>query len=262
MAGNYFETAPPPQARARGRETAAKIRAIAGRFVRERWRLLTRPQMVDLGGIKTPVPAFCTPEIRRQIYAEFYERPEREAVAALVGPDDRVLELGAAIGVVTCVIVKAGPQASLHIEANPELPAAALRTLAANGLWADIRVGAVVPDDHDGDDVAFGIEDAFWSSAISAASPVRRVTVPALRLSRLLEEVSPTILVLDVEGAECALLSGPAFAGVRAISVELHRAVTGAPAQSAMLAHLLGLGFHIDFLLTSQENLVLRRDLH
>ena len=53
------------------------------------------------------------------------------------------------------------------------------------------------------------------------------IHLPTLSFAALLAEVRPQVLVLDVEGAECDLFAGVDLSGVRAISMELHRRLTG-----------------------------------
>lgn len=232
------------------------------RSVRGIWRTRMRPSQVTIDGLKLPLdPQLCSPAIRREINFETYEQDERRLIPPLVGPDDRVLEIGAGIGLVTAAIVRARPAASRHIEANAALIPAIGRTLSANGLSADVQHAAVVADDHHGPDITLRVGPDFWSSSLKKRATLETsVTVPAIRLSGLLSGFRPTLLVMDIEGAECDLLTGADLAGVRAIAVELHARVTGPGPQRRMLQHLLAQGFHVDFTASRNETVLLLRE--
>lgn len=244
---------------------SARAADMAGRLLREiRYRLM-RPAAIRLDGHVVPVgDVAMTPEIAAQLYGGHYEGPERRALRELIRADDRVLEVGTALGVVALAIRAAGPAAALHVEANPEMIEAAHATLAANGMEAEIRHGAVVPDDYDADTITLATGAAFWSgTTVAEAGKVleRQIEVPALRLGPLCAAFAPTVLVMDIEGAECALLDGGAALpdSVRAIVVELHVAKTGPAAQRRMLTALMEQSFWIDFRRSERENIVLFR---
>jgi len=229
-------------------------------------RRVMRPATVRIDGLRVPVDRAWPPAILRALDFGSYELPERMAVRALVGRSDRVLELGAAIGVVGSAILRARPAMARHYEANPALIPHARATFAANGEAApDLRCAAVVGGGHDGGTATLHVGQAFWGSGLAARrSSVGTVEVPAIRFTEVLDDFRPTVIVMDVEGAECALLGEAppgALAGVRAVSVETHPAETGNAAVSAMLARLLAEGLHLDLGRSRGRNLVLRRDL-
>lgn len=236
--------------------------AEIARLSRASVRLLTRPSRIAIDGIVVPVsPGAWSPTIMSELYREVYEIKERRALAGRIGPADRVLEIGTAIGVVAAAVLRQRPAATLHYEPNPDLVAAAGRTLEANGLAAEIRTAAVVPDAVPGGSVTLHLGADFWSSSLTRREgTTREIAVPAEPFAAVLAEFRPTVIVMDVEGAECDLLLHPELAGVRTIFVELHRRITGVAPQSRMIAHLLGIGFNIDFRASDGENVVLFRE--
>jgi len=238
------------------------IGAEGRRLARAARRLLLRPQTIRIEGVTVPLrPRDWAPRIVSQLYREVYELPERRAVARIVRPGDRVLEVGTAIGLVAMAILVRNPAATRHYEANPDLAEAARATFSANGVAPDLRAAALVPDDHAGDSVVLHLGAEFWSgSLLDRAETDRGVAVPAARIGTVLAEFRPSVIVMDVEGAECALLAGD-LAGVRLIAVELHRRITGAAAQSRLVRHLIDQGFHVDFDLSARENVVFFREI-
>lgn len=231
------------------------------RGARAVFRMLTRPGQVSIDGLKLPIdPGLCSPAIRRQIYFETYEQDERRVIPGVISACDRVLELGAGIGLVTATIARAAPAASLHIEANRNLIPAIMNTLEANDQVAEVRNAAIVGDDFDSDEIDLLIGAEFWSSSLHNREGLdQTVRVAAIRLSDVLAEFRPTVLVIDVEGAECELLTGIPLNGVRAIAVEMHARITGVAAQSRMFQSLLMAGFHIDLTTARNETVLLFR---
>lgn len=64
----------------------------------------------------------------------------RGAIAASVGPGDRVLEAGAGTGVMSALAARAGAGRVWAVEHNPDLAAVARRTMALNGLADRVEV--------------------------------------------------------------------------------------------------------------------------
>ena len=71
-------------------------------------------------GVRVPHSPFLTETRIARINAERYEGDEIAGALAVVRPGDRVLELGAGLGIVGAVTAKnAAPDAVLSFEANP-----------------------------------------------------------------------------------------------------------------------------------------------
>lgn len=232
------------------------------REIKKRVRRVTLPDSVVLDGVTLPVDQdICSPAIRRQIYDEAYEADERRLIPGIVSFEDRVLELGAGIGLVSAIIRRCKPSASLHVEANATVIPAIRATLAANDLDAEILHGAVVADGDLSSHVTLRTGSDFWSASLYDREGLdQTLETPAITLDSLLSSFQPTVLVIDVEGAECDLLSQSNLPGVRAIAVELHARITGRARQSKMIAHLLSEGFDIDFASSKNETALLLRE--
>ncbi len=234
-----------------------------GRRFRQIYRTASRPSSITLDGFTIPIENKWSNNILRSLYSEAYERPEREAIERLVSSEDRVLELGLAIGVVALAIHKAKPAESLHIDANPEMIAASERTMRANDLSFPIRLSAIVPSGFEGETVSITPAEDFWSTRVeelSEEAAARSIEVPAISLSALCNEFSPTVLVIDIEGMECDIFDRDDNLGsVHTIILEIHARKTGCEAQRDMFQRLFDHGFYIDFRNTSGEVVVLQR---
>lgn len=160
-----------------------------------------------------------------------YENTEADAILRHLVPGDRFLDLGAGAGFLCCLAARVlGADAVTGVEAGPETAEIARGNLALNGFATDVLHGAVVPEGHVGESVAFGVRPAFWASALKGAEDwpgnAKVLEVPALRLGALLAAHRPTVLSCDIEGAEAEVLAQPLH-GVRLIVTEIHPAVYG-----------------------------------
>jgi len=85
--------------------------------------------------------------------------------------------------------------------------------------------GAVVADDFVGDSVRFLARQAFWSGFVDASASAdhpRHIDVPVLRISWILATHQPTLVMVDIEGAEAALAGYAWPDHVRLVILEIH----------------------------------------
>lgn len=201
----------------------------------------------NIDGIKLRVPGHClTPPLTRALESGRYEGNERAALKLHLEPGDRVLELGAGAGylsILSAEIVGGGNVVS--IEANPTMLEVLRKNLDSNSArGVDLRHGAVVGDGHAGETVRFRVNQAFWASSLAGETTGDNVVeVPALRLTDLLEEVQPTVVVMDVEGAELDLCARDWPASVRLLIMEIHTRQYGPAEVKAMFDALSRAGF-------------------
>lgn len=209
-------------------------------------------------GVRLSVPPDCDAEILRSLKSGGYEAAEIRIVRDIVRPGDRVLDIGAALGVVGLAAAKAGALVRMF-EANPALIPFAVENLRRAGFTAEIERAAVVPDNFDGEDVTFNVHAAFWSSSMEQrAGKTTEIRARAVRISDAIEAFRPDVLIVDVEGSECDLLRSP-LPGVRDLVVEMHARVTGRERQREMIADLFGRGFTLDLERSSGEVLTFTR---
>jgi FkbM family methyltransferase len=196
-----------------------------------------------------------------------YEVAERRLLAYMVDSGhisrgDRVLEAGGGLGVLTMKIADiVGDDSIVVFEANPRTAEALQANLALNGHAIKVEIRALVADVNA--DVAFAdlIEaDAGFGgcSTHRVESGVPTITVPAEALAEALRRVDPTVLVIDVEGAEHDLLASVRDWGrLRSIHMEIHPDVLPAPKIAAMLRRLAQDGFRVVELPVSDINVML-----
>jgi len=193
--------------------------------------MLEYSEVIETQGIAVPFdPRIITPKIERPMRKGRYEGGECAALRMVLRSGDRVLELGAGLGLCSTVAAQVeGVETVVAIEANPELLPLIRETHRLNGVVdkVDLRNGVAVPTG--GGEVPFYVRPDFWASSMEAGSRgYSRVEIlPALGLDRLLAELHPTVIVCDIEGGELGLFDKVDLAGVRNLVLELHPKVYG-----------------------------------
>lgn len=152
-----------------------------------------------------------------------YEREERELVRKLIQPGDRVLELGACLGVVSCVTNRllADPSAHVVVEGNPFCIATIQRNRKLNGAGFLIEHCAVSTQSE----VTFYLHPVYIVGGTAQRITNRPVRVPGKSLRQLEREHGPfNALIMDIEGSELEVFEASAdlLSSFRIIIVELH----------------------------------------
>jgi FkbM family methyltransferase len=181
----------------------------------------------EVHGISLRVPGKAmNADLRKALETGSYEWNERIALTRHVGPEDRVLDIGAGAGFLSSLAAKVvGADNIVSVEASPVMIDVLRANLDENGARGSRLIhAAVVPDSYEGESVSFAVREAFWASALASTAPnaPNKVDVPALRLTALLDEVQPSIVLMDVEGAEVELCQERWPDSVRLLIMEIH----------------------------------------
>ena len=225
---------------------------------------LVAPRFIAMHGLRIstgrvdgadPVPTGVLRALRRGDY----EQDECMVVQTTLRPDDRVLEVGAGIGVVTALCCRIAGDGNVTVyEANPGLASRLKHTCASNGFAPKINMRPVAAESGP---IAFRVGDNFLSSSlVDRPNLTREIVTEADSFTAVLAEVQPTFLVMDVEGAETSILaSTDDFGMVRAICLEIHPHVTGQDRIEDMMAHLARCGFALRQDLSRKQTVFLER---
>jgi len=137
-----------------------------------------------------------------------YEREVQEAIARIVKPGWICYDLGASIGYLSLVMVKAGARRVYAFEPAPHAAEEIRRNFQANGVDNYTIVANPVSDSIR--PVRFGITDVAYGSAI-AYSPTRWPTIEVMTVTLeafVKEHEFPDFVKIDVEGEEEKVLEG------------------------------------------------------
>ena len=210
---------------------------------------LSYDEVIEVQGIKLPfVKDIVTPRIERQMRLGNYEVGECAAAQKYVQAGDRVLDLGAGVGLVASSVAKIeGVERVVSVEANPDLLKIIEETHKLNNInSAELRHGIATKDAAD--NVPFYVRGHFWSSSMEPDSRPYKEVVPmtAFAMADLIEEIDPTVIIADIEGGELDAFDGLTLENVRIIIIELHPLVYGIDGQRRILKHFDDLGFRAE----------------
>lgn len=208
-------------------------RSLRMHFYRALDKKELRVKGVRVGCGKDEIPK----SVRSSLFKGSYEEFECELVETNVRPGDHVLEVGTGIGLVSLLATRiAGEGNVLSYEANPALETVITGNYRRNGWQPNLRMKAVTVD---GGPIAFFQNDNIVSSSsIDRKLDQTEISVESDPINAVIAEHAPTVLVMDVEGAEIDLLTRADLSGVRAIIVETHPHIVGAAQTEALVAHL------------------------
>jgi FkbM family methyltransferase len=138
-----------------------------------------------------------------------YEQQESVAVSRFLDPELDVVELGAGIGFVSCLVNSKLSEAATHVavEANPKLIESLERNRELNDATFDIHHAAYSPTDSS---VGLNVYDDFRSTGVfdKKGKTGREVTVAGVNLASIVRQydIDHFTLVADIEGVEADLL--------------------------------------------------------
>ncbi|MEM9128291.1 MAG: FkbM family methyltransferase [Pseudomonadota bacterium] len=188
--------------------------------------------VIQYRGLKIPFSPYLDDSIMKLIKRDEYERWEMDGALAVVQPEDRVLEMGAGLGIVSGVVaLKNKPLSTLSFEANPNLIPHIRNLHSLNNLSdrIEVRNAILSANPEDSESIPFHIDASYLDSSVLAVEGDARSTVPIAKadFETVKREFAPTVLVIDIEGAELDFLRHADLSGIRAIVIEFHRLVYG-----------------------------------
>ncbi|MGR3323406.1 MAG: FkbM family methyltransferase [Pseudooceanicola sp.] len=175
-------------------------------------------------GLDVPESPFLTEGRIARINAGRYEEQEIIGALRVVRSGDRVLELGAGLGIVGGIIARnLRPDSVRSYEANPALIPHIEALYAMNGLGARIGVEnrILLAGPERPETVTLHLTNSYLGSSVIEGKRARdAVTVPTGDFDAALKGVD--VLVMDIEGAELDILRHADLSGLRAMVLEFH----------------------------------------
>jgi FkbM family methyltransferase len=176
-----------------------------------------------------------------------YEQSDLDLLARHVGVGDQVLELGAGIGLTAALSAKLSGRPVAVIDADQRLAGLIQRQAQLNGGEVLFETGCVVADAAAPARIDFFLADEVWFS--SATPPVdgrgQIVSVPTVSLASVLTRHRPTVLMVDIEGAERNLFVSPLPWRPRKILIEIHTPQLGETETARIVQQICAQGYRL-----------------
>jgi FkbM family methyltransferase len=208
----------------------------------------------DLSGdrFKTDGCTFIIPRkttslnFRAGFMTNLYEIDERRLVQKFIRPDDSVLEMGACLGIVSCITNKLLRDPSRHIavEANPNCLPTLHRNRSLNQCNFLIENCAV----SNQREVTFYLHPIYIVCGTAQQKSKQAVRVPGRSLQELNDRYGPfSVLIMDIEGGELESLEAcsETLHHFRLIVIELHDWVIGTEGVNCCRKILQDAGFNM-----------------
>ncbi len=213
-----------------------RLRGLARRIFGRigRFRYAVRPEGIEYVpyGRKPIEVALSRPPVsdamRDKIISGVYEHAEARSIQKLFDNDEVVVELGGGVGLISTMAMRSGKVREVHVfEADARLVPLIEATHRRNGLEGCTVHNYAVTGDTDA--LARGYVDLilrenFSGNSLHAAphAALERARVQCRSLGSIIEEFDPTILIVDIEGAEDNLFAGVNPRRVKCLSIEIH----------------------------------------
>jgi FkbM family methyltransferase len=184
---------------------------------------------------------------RSRFYFDAYEDGERILCKKYITQDDSIVELGACIGVVSCVCNRILNSSKKHVvvEANPTLIPWLEKNRSENGSEFEIEHG-MLSKSSDG---TFRIEKFIVSGSANTTTG-EIVNVPVFGMENVCEKHGfvPSVIVMDIEGGEIDFLEEnrdwlATNSQTKTMVIEMHPFIVGEDAIENCKSTLNQLGF-------------------
>ena len=177
-----------------------------------------------------------------------FEAEEARELPNIIKDGDVVLELGAGIGFISTLLDRDDRvRKVIAVEANPGLLPYMEHLHARNSVTKVHRKHAVLTNE-DATSATFYLRRDFWMGSLAEGpNPYQRtIEVPTESLDAVIRDNGVTLIVCDVEGAECHLFEDVDLTGVDRVYLELHDHVTGLSGVKSLMDAMSHHGFTID----------------
>lgn len=175
-------------------------------------------------GLEVPVSSDdVSPVIWKALQSGSYEGKEARWALRAARPDDRILELGAGIGVITSLLAGVPGAHVWAFEANPRAVTIARRVLAANRR-PNVTLAEGIAAAGPPRDFVFYLRRDFWMSSLveHQGDYETTMTIQSFDIDHFIAAQKIDLLVMDIEGGEHDLLTKAELPGVERLFLELH----------------------------------------
>jgi FkbM family methyltransferase len=217
-------------------------------FQRTKKRWFTPPAaQVNHYGVNLQVD--CLPkEMQEVIHFGDYEGAEMKILPGFISSEDKILEIGGAIGFIGLYCRKiVGVKDLISVEPNPKTLSYLRQNYELNGFTPSIIEAAMTAIDGP---VQFQTSDMFWSDSLipkPGTVATQIITVEGLSFANILKRagVQFNTLIIDIEGGEQYLSLNLLPGHVTKVLIEIHPDIIGVRQAYNILEILICSGFKV-----------------
>ncbi len=188
------------------------------------------------------------------IFQGGYEDKENKLIKEKLSQEDIVLELGAGVGFNSITAAKINGAKIVSYEANPDLLPLIRYNQQLNRISFEIRNKILLTEVTSDSLTPFNIGVNFNTSSTKDYEGADHLVIETKQiraeyLPDILKEISPTFLMIDIEGGEIDLFNKPDIfrkSSVKKILIDLHPWVIGDDGCNKVITNILDAGFCID----------------
>lgn len=210
-----------------------------------RLRVTLRPP-ATVRGVRLRIRPTVSRVMRQHIYEGNYEKGELDLIDQYLEPQDRVMELGGGLGVISTFCARrVGSRNVITYEGNPALESYILETWASNEVNPKL-VPALMGTQEGQADLYLG--RSLWGATMVPRerdldrSHLRR---PVRAFNKERQRFDPTFVVMDIEGSEYDVVQGAEWGNVRGLVMELHPWYLGPQKAETVKQCLVRAGFKL-----------------
>lgn len=199
-------------------------------------------------GVYVPIiPSEVSETIWTALSAGSYEAKEAHWALRAARKGDRILELGAGLGVITTLLASVENARVFAFEADPRVTRLAERTLKFNGA-SNVELNNGILAAGPSRTYKFFVRDDFWMSSLTehTAPFVQTEEIHSMDIDAFISETGIDYLVMDIEGAERDLLTTATLPGVERVFIELHDHLYGLHGVNEIIQSMGKKGFVYD----------------
>lgn len=179
---------------------------------------------INVHGIKVLSHLLQSSNVVNALCNGLYETEEIESIKSALQPQDRILDIGCGIGITSLFSARKEPTSIIRsYDANPEVIKLAQMHLKLNQV-ENCTFNHGVVSEQEKDHLEFFIPEQFWAGSTVNQANSTPISVPNTNFSKLEAEFKPSVIFLDIEGGEYALILKVNWATLhaRVLVIEFH----------------------------------------
>ncbi|MDF1551026.1 MAG: FkbM family methyltransferase [Bacteroidales bacterium] len=204
--------------------------------------------VIQIAGVKLIMDKNWSFNVKDHMIRKDYETGEIEIIKKNLDSTDIVLEIGTGLGFIAIYCSKiVGQENVTSVEANPFLESYHTKVFNLNNIHPNVIYNSVGKEEAE---TTFYIDKKnFWSSSLIPfkSKNLLNIQVKNINVNNLIRDISPTFLIIDVEGFEYELISMiKDYQGIKKIQIETHPQIIGLSKVEEIIPALSKYSFELD----------------